>query len=309
MLDYHVSTALAESYRMAGRNREAAAAFEAAHARLVALGRGDTETAGTLLNNWGMALHVLGRPLDAERLFRQSIAISSADGTERHVSPMLLNNLARTLRELHRLPEAAGYAERACARARRAGEEIVVNQSLMQRASIYRLMGDLLRAAETFAELEPRLKRMYPAGHMFFASLASQQALLEQSRGNLDAAIVLADRSLAIAEANSQGLDYLPSFLLRRSGIQLQSGHLQQASADAEKALELARQAMEPGTRSFELGSAYLAVGRALHGQGRFREASTALASALEHLEPTLGRDHPTTLEARRLAAAAARRS
>jgi serine/threonine protein kinase len=305
MLDYNVSTALAESYRMAGRNRDAADVFEAAHARLVALGRGDTETAGTLLNNWGLALHVLGRPLEAERLFRQSIAISSTDKAEHRVSPMLLNNLARSLRELHRLPEAADYAERACAAARRAGEESVVNQSLMQRASIYRMMGDLPRATETFAELEPRLKRMLPDGHIFFASLASQRALLEQARGDLDAAIVQADRSLALAEASSQGLDYLPSFLLRRSDIQLQAGRRDLAEADAGRALGLVRQAVEPGTRSFELGRAHLAVGRALQAAGKLEGASAAGAAALEHLGPTLGGDHPDTLAARRLVASA----
>jgi hypothetical protein len=62
-----------------------------------ALGRGDTETAGTLMNNWAFAFNGMGQLLEAEPLYRRAIAISSADGTDDAVSPMLLNNLARTL--------------------------------------------------------------------------------------------------------------------------------------------------------------------------------------------------------------------
>ena len=109
LLDLRVSMDLAEAYRMAGRNREAAAAFEEAYARLAALGRDGTERAGTILNNWALAVHILGHPIEAERLFRRAIAISSADSSERNVSPMLLNNLARVLNELARFPEARSY--------------------------------------------------------------------------------------------------------------------------------------------------------------------------------------------------------
>src|SRR6185295_11536960 len=88
LLNLSVSMRLAESYRLAGRNREAIASFEQAYAHLASLGRGETERAGTLLNNWGMALYQIGRPLEAEAAFRRAIRISSTDGTEHSVSPM-----------------------------------------------------------------------------------------------------------------------------------------------------------------------------------------------------------------------------
>ena len=69
---------------------------------------------------------------------------------------MLLNNLARTLRELHRLSEAQHYAERAYEVARRAGDDVVISQSLIVRATIYRERGALERAARALSELEPR---------------------------------------------------------------------------------------------------------------------------------------------------------
>src|SRR5262249_9514561 len=54
LLDLRVAMDLAEAYRGAERYREADAAFEQAEARLAAFGRDDTETAGTLYNNWAL---------------------------------------------------------------------------------------------------------------------------------------------------------------------------------------------------------------------------------------------------------------
>jgi eukaryotic-like serine/threonine-protein kinase len=303
LLQLRVTMALAEAYRMASRNRDACDAFARASIQLEALGRDETELAGTLWNNWGVALNTLGQPLEAEKRFRKAIQLSSADGTDQNVSPMLLNNLARALRDLNRLSEAADYAERAYAKGRQTGEEIVVNQSLIMRGSIYRQMGDLDRAAAMFSELDPRIRRMFKPGHTFFATLASQRSLLYQARGDLQAAIAAADFSIAVAEASPTGSDYLPSFLLRRSGIELAMGRLEAAAADAERALRMEQKAAEPGTFSAAIGRAFLALGRALGVRGERNRARTALTSAEEHLRPSLGSDHPETREARRLAA------
>ena len=86
---------LAEAYREADQLPEAIDAFEQASVRLTALGRDETETAGTLFNNWALALQQIGRPIDAEKpIYRRAIDISRADRSEQGVSPMLLNNYA-----------------------------------------------------------------------------------------------------------------------------------------------------------------------------------------------------------------------
>ena len=64
---------VAESYRYAGRYEEANAAFEQASAQLTALGRDDTQTAVTLLNNWGTVLVLAGH----RRTVRRPIAARS----------------------------------------------------------------------------------------------------------------------------------------------------------------------------------------------------------------------------------------
>jgi eukaryotic-like serine/threonine-protein kinase len=90
---------LAGAYGHAGRQREAIAAFEQAAARLTDLGRDDTQRAATLFNNWGVALTLAGRPLDAEQVFHRAVAIGQ-DNRGENVSPMLLVNYARSLRDL-----------------------------------------------------------------------------------------------------------------------------------------------------------------------------------------------------------------
>jgi tetratricopeptide (TPR) repeat protein len=131
------------------------------------------------------------------------------------------------------------------------------------------------------------------------------KAQLAQGRGDLRSALAHAHEGIALTEADSQGASYLPGYLLRRSDIHLQAGHLGPALADAARALDLLEKAVDAGSFSCELGRAHLALGRVLQAQGRLAEGASSLASALQHLEPTLGRDHPDARLARRLVRAA----
>lgn len=305
LLQLKLAMDLAESYRNAGRNREANDAFRDAYERLVTLGREDTERAGTLLNNWGLALYALGQPHEAERMFRRSVQISSADGSGRRVEPILWNNLARPLFDLGRLPEAIALAERAYAGAVREGDEVVINQALFLRGRLHLAKGDLTRAAQLFGEVEPRFKRMFPNGHASFASLTSEQALLARARGEMDKAAILADRAVALAEADPQAAELLTRCLVRRSALALLMQRLDAATSDASRAVALEIERNGPGSHSSNMGRAYLTLGRALTEQGKLDQAQAVLTPALEHLQPTLGEDHPDTRSARQLLARA----
>jgi eukaryotic-like serine/threonine-protein kinase len=299
---------LAGAYNDAGRRGEADRAYQEAAARLAVLGRDDTQMAGTLFNNWGIDLIRAGRPLDAERTLRRTIEIDRDAQGENSVSSMTLANYSAALYQLERLDEAADYADRAYAKAKKTGDELAFNQALLHRARIYRSQGDLVRSAQMLAEVEPRLHRSLPAGHIAFAVLASELSLNAEQAGDLQKALKLADEALSISEAASnkgQGsADYQARFLQRRAAIELKLSRTDDAFADASRALPFLQQASVPGTFSAEIGRVYLVRGRALLAQGKIEQARADFFSAAEHLEDTLGPEHPDSRTARQLAAA-----
>jgi len=306
LLESELLMEVAESYRYVGQYQEANDAFAQASAKLTALGRDDTQTAVTLFNNWGTVLVLAGRPLDSARVFRRAVEISRSDQTEDSVSPMLLVNYARSLRELHQLDEAADYAERGYAKAQQLGAKVVVGQSLLLRALIYTDRGELARAAAMLDEVEPRLQQGLPAGHIAFGSLASTRALIAQAHGDLPAAMKLSNDAVAVAEAANKagklGGDYLPLFLIRRSNVELQLGRAYQAESDAARGLTLLQTITQPGSSSSNVGRGHLALGRALRAQGKSDEARSAFRTAADNLRSTLGPDHPETRSAEQLA-------
>jgi eukaryotic-like serine/threonine-protein kinase len=300
---------LAESYRSADKYRQAIPTFEQAMILMGTLGRDDTETAATLLNNWALALHLSGRPLEAEKLYRRSMDISRTGNSEKNISPMLLVNYARTLRELGRASEAATYAESGYAKAQQSGDQVVMNQSLLVRARIYREQGDLARSKEMLSEVEPRLRKNLPPTHVAFATLAAESSLLALERGDSQSALQLGNQALAITEASLQAGNggSLHSVLLPRSEIERRMGKPDDAARDAARALELLRQSAEPGAYSSYLGHAYYALGLALQAQGKVEEARSAFRSAGENLEAAVGPNHPETRSARQHADSALR--
>jgi eukaryotic-like serine/threonine-protein kinase len=259
-----------------------------------------------LFNDWALALDRLGRPLEAERLYRRAIDVSRVDKTEETVSPMVLNNYAKTLRQLGRLEEAADYAERACLKAKQVDNQLVIYQALYVQALIYLDKGDVTRASAMLADVEPRLQRSLPPDNYWFGALASVQALVADGRGDFQAASRLADQSVTITEAaiknGGQGVDFLPIVILRRSAIRLDAGRGAEAAEDAARAVSLLQNTLNGETFSSYVGHAYYALGRALKSEGKRSQAQTAFRSAAKQLQNTLGPDHPDTRSAQQLA-------
>jgi eukaryotic-like serine/threonine-protein kinase len=296
---------VADAYSDAGQDREAISEFEHSANLLSALGRNETETAVVLFSNWGLELDQVGRPLEAENIYRRVIEINRDNQTEDAVFPTVLINYARILRELNRLDEASDYAERGYAKAQRVGHELSVNQALLERARIYLAGHELARASAMLTEVDPRLRQSLPQGHYAFASLAAERAMIASESGDVPAALQLVNQAVGIVEAaiqsGGEGAFYLPALLTRRSAIELQARQADPAVADATRAARL-QSAAQPGTFSSKLGYAYLALGRALQAQGKSEEAHPAFRSAVQHLQATLGPDHPDTRNARQLA-------
>ena len=186
-------------------------------------------------------------------------------------------------------------------RARALGDEIVVNQSLLMRASAYRKLGDPARAQKIVDEAESRSRRP-GAAPILSAAVAYERAMLAQARGNADGAIAAADQAVAIAERGADE-EALAVFLLRRAELELALKRFDTALADARRASPLFRKLAGPGASSY-VGRCYLVQGSALAASGQTAEAHSAFMSATENLRPTLGAQHAQTRLAERLAVA-----
>jgi serine/threonine-protein kinase len=299
---------VAESYSQAGRHAEALPAFEKAAAAMTSLGRGHTQSAGTLYNNWALSLDLVGRPREAEAIFRRAIDLSRADDRDKAVSPMLLLNYGRSLRALGRLDDAARSARAGYEKGKQRGFDVVVYQALLQLAGIYREQGDGARSAAALEELEPLLRRALPPGHLAFGSLMLQQALTAQATGRLPDALELVDRAYAIADASSRGggpADFVPRVLVGRSELRHAAGRFAEAAADARLALEQFARVAPRGMATTHLGDAHLALGRALAAQGKADEAGIELQEALRHYEGALGSEQARAIAVRELLAQA----
>jgi tetratricopeptide (TPR) repeat protein len=300
VLDLRAAMDLAESYRTAGRDGEANVEFARAWEKLRDQGRDDTETAGTLLNNWALARSE--QPLEAEPLLRRAIEIASADGSEASVSPMLLTNMAWTLLDLGRVTDGIAAAERAAVAAGGAGAGAAIFRNQLLRARLYAEAGELGRSAAVLDEFERRAPELVPPGHNAFAVLEELRGLIAAARGEGGQARIRLDRALALLDPTR--LDLRP-FRWRmfsvRALLALREGRTHEAVAEAERAFALAREIVTGTTPAYTIGRAHLLLGQALHADGRTDQARAALTQAVHHLEGSVGAAHPGYRAAREL--------
>jgi serine/threonine-protein kinase len=297
---------LASTYSDAGQDSESLSAFRDAASLMTSLGWQETQTSVTLYNDWALELDQIGRPLDAEPIERNAINLASDGKSSDAVIPVILTNYARILRKLNRLDDAADYAQQAYNKAKVAGNQVVVGQSLMERAQVASAQRNFAQASSFLSELEPLIRKNLPPTHYAFANLAAVRSAIAQGEGDLVLALKLANEAVAIGESGlkkqGQGAFAFPSQLLRRSSAELASGDAGAALADANRAFDLLQSKVQPGTFTNKLGYAYLARARALDAQGKHSDAQVAAKSAFEHLEKSVGPDHPDSRSARELA-------
>jgi tetratricopeptide (TPR) repeat protein len=297
---------LAEVYGDAGRDQESLAEFSRAGALMSSLGRDQTHAAAVLNNDWALELDQVGRPLEAEKLYRRAIDISRDNSTEDAVSATVLDNYAVVQMELDHLPQAADYASRAYDKAIRTGDELMFCQSLLDRARIYRAQHDLARAEAALAQVEPRMRRDLPPGNYGLSTIPAERGLIALEKNDLPTALRLMDQAIAIRQeavkTSGQGSFSLSGLYIDRSEIDLAMGHADQAEADANLALAALHTDRAAGGVSSKVGQAYLAMARALASEGKTAQARTAASQAVAQLQGSLGLDHPDTKSAQQLA-------
>jgi len=300
---------LASAYSLAGQRREAVQAFEHAAVEMERLGYGETRTAAGLLEQWALALALSGRQNEADKIFRRALDLSQRTQAGDLATAQLLLNYAGTLADLGRLDEAAGYAEAAYRKAEAAKDRTSTEQALIQRARVYRGQGNLTRAEEMLATVEPMLRHDLPPGHYAFASVGFEHALIAYARRDLASALRQVTEALAITEAavkaGGQGGHLLPFLLISAATFELEAGKPQAAVVHAQRAVALLGNAAQQGSFSTRVGRADAILGRALRAVGKDAEARAALQLAAEQLAGSLGPNNPESVEARRLASVA----
>ena len=297
---------LASAYSEAGQDLSALPEFEGSEKLLSELGLDESNFAVILYNNWGLELDQIGRPLEAERVYRHVLDISRDAGGVDFVSPLVLVNYARILRELGHFDQADATAERAYTRAVQLKNEVVINQALMERSSVYLDMRKPKLAESMLAEVEPRLQKSLPATHYAFAALAGRRARVFLEENNLAAATEQSDRALALIEATvkagNEGAFIRPALLTDRSEIDLAANRLDDSAHAADRAIELLGATVERGAYSRKLGLAHLARARALAAQHKTDDAKKDALYAADQLEKSSGADLPEARAARELA-------
>ena len=281
---------------------QAIAADQQAVALEQKLGYDNTMTASDTFSALGVALMRAGKPAEAEPSLRRALEILG-----NRDMPWNLQAYAEPLRQLGRAKEAEGYANRGYSAAVKRGND--KQGSLICLLELVRIYADeetFSSAEAAFLEAEKLASNILPPGYYFRAIIASDRARLSEAEGNFPAALAAAGQAIAIDEAaihsGRGGAPWLPWFLYRRAGIEVENNQPQKAIGDAQRALGLLQLALGPDAVSMHIGLTYYHMGRALQLDGRQVEAHAAFRSAAEHLEKTLGPDHPQTRAARQLA-------
>ena len=283
----------------AGKFREANRTFKQASTLMADLGYDDTQKAVKLFNDWALSLTYDGRQLDAERIYRHAIEISRTDQTEDSIPSVLLYNYASVLRDLGRGKEAASYLESAAIKARKENNQILIDQTDLQRARMYADNREYARAAQLMTQTEPRLRKKFPPNHYAFAALASDRSRLALDTGDTASALRLANQAIDLDEASIKEIGecaaFVPMLLIRRSSVELKAQRSDQAETDAVHALHLLNEQSESGIHSSNIGRAYLALALALRAQGKLNQSQDAFRNAFQNLQDTLGPGHPDT--------------
>src|SRR6202044_578236 len=91
---------LASAYSEAGQDLASLPEFQRSEKLLSELGLDESNFAVILYNNWGLELDQIGRPLEAEKAYRHVLDISRDAGGVDLISPLVLINYGRIIREL-----------------------------------------------------------------------------------------------------------------------------------------------------------------------------------------------------------------
>jgi serine/threonine-protein kinase len=289
---------MAMGHRLAGEPRAADRAFARALEELRRIGREDSLDAVTLLGNWATNT-ALTDPLAASEQNRRTIALFEGAAPD-SVPVIPLQNYALQLSRLARHAEARAVLERAMGVAKRHGNAQQVGLTNVRLAHVCLELGDLACARQSLAAAAIEVAAAYPAGHRVRGDLLREQGLLAEAEGrDADALRLIREAFENHRQLKDKTLTQIET-LLDLSRLESKRGSAATAEARARDALAIAEGLAGGITPSSWTGRSLLVLGTSRAAQGQVAEARDLFDRALAHMEPTLGPEHPATIEARR---------
>ena len=292
---------LGYAQQLQGRIGDADTSFAASIAQLTRLGLEWTPVAGTILNNWGIAVLSAGDVRRALGLWERALTVATVRDPSASPPVYLLSNLGRANEQVGRFAQAQALYEQTTSVARSSGSNNVIAYGLNGQSTVHMLRGDLDRAEVLLAETKAVTDTL-PKGSPATLNADVLAGRLAFARGRLTEAWDTFTRLQTVYDAQPPNAS-AAGIRVYRSEVALQMGRADAAAALADEAVARARalQGGMPYSRGVGLG--LFALAKARHAQGRVDQARQASASALEHLQNAIGTEHPVIDEIQRFQA------
>jgi serine/threonine protein kinase len=291
-------SALAFGYYLTRQYSKAEQTYAEVVAELERAGRERTLAAADVWNNWAL-LYFVGDIRNAEPLLGRSLELLRSIEGRDAVAPTNLFNYAGVLHRLARYDEAERVF-RETIRVARSRKSRIELDATMELADVYTERGDFSDAERQLRLLEPHLGTPY--FHPFRrALLAYSRGLLALGRGEPARARAELVESTTLFDATKARLTQGTFALIALAHAEGALGNGEAAAAAARRAVALAESQVEKGTPSYLVGHAKAALGEAQLVAGDRRGARITMAAAMDHLQQTLGPEHPATKKAANL--------
>jgi tetratricopeptide (TPR) repeat protein len=278
-------------WRIADADKSFASSIE----QLTGLGLEWSPVAGTILNNWGIAVLYAGDVRRALDLTERALRVIGVRDPSASPPIYLLLNLGRANEQVGRFATAQALYEQATRAARASGSTNSLAYGLNGQSTVHMLRGDLARAEVLFADtraVTDTLAKGSP-GALNADVLGGRLAL---AGGRHEDAWDTFTKLKAVYDAQppNPGAAAVRVYL---SEVALHLGRADSAAALAEESLQRAQGLQGGMPHSRAVGLALFALAKAQRAQSRANEARQSASSALEHLQHAIGVEHPVMAE------------
>ena len=290
--------ALAESYVLNGRIREADQYFQLALQKYAEFGRDGGSLALSVRTSWATMHDIAGMPRRSLELYDQISAIMTQRNPGSTPPSYVAGDRALALEELGRYEEARAAYELELRIATRQQDIFRRVHGLWGLASVAQRLHETQTATEYLEQMSAVMTPSIPAGSAPWISRTLVQGRIELAGGRLESARALFTGALERA-SGTQAI----RARLGKAESELLSGDAAAAADDAQLALKAAMSAQGGFQYSNQTGLAWLMLGSAQRKLGQHGQAYRALDAAVTNLSNTVDERHPALMEARNLLA------